>query len=178
VTTHIALLRAINLAGHNAVLMADLRDLLTRLGFRDVRSLLQTGNLVFQSDGSAGSRLERLLEVEAKKRLRLETDFFVRSGQEWRTVIKRNPFPREAQSDPAHLVVMFLKDATDATSVRALQAAITGSEVVRRVGKQLYLVYPDGIGRSRLTNAIIEKKLGTRGTGRNWNTVLKLGALT
>jgi len=178
VTTHIALLRAINLAGHNAVPMADLRDLLTRLGFRDVRSLLQTGNLVFQSDGSAGARLERLLEVEAKKRLRLETDFFVRSRQEWRTVIKRNPFPREAQSDPAHLVVMFLKDATDATSVRALQAAITGSEVVRRVGKQLYVVYPDGIGRSRLTNAIIEKKLGTRGTGRNWNTVLKLGALT
>ena len=177
-TTHIALLRAINLAGHNPVPMADLRDLLTRLGFRDVRSLLQTGNLVFQSDGSPGARLERLLEVEAKKRLRLETDFFVRSGPEWRTVIKRNPFPRAAQSDPAHLVVMFLKDATDANSVRALQAAVTGSEVVRRVGKQLYVVYPDGIGRSRLTNAIIEKKLGTRGTGRNWNTVLKLGALT
>jgi uncharacterized protein (DUF1697 family) len=158
--------------------MADLRDLLTRLGFRDVRSLLQTGNLVFQSDASAGARLERLLEVEAKKRLRLETDFFVRSGQEWRTVIKRNPFPRAAQSDPAHLVVMFLKDAPDAKSVKALQAAITGSEVVRAVGTQLYAVYPDGIGRSRLTNAIIERKLGTRGTGRNWNTVLKLGALT
>jgi uncharacterized protein (DUF1697 family) len=158
--------------------MADLRDLLTRLGFRDVRSLLQTGNLVFQRDGSAGERLERLLEVEAKKRLRLETDFFVRSGQEWRTLIKRNPFPREAQSDPAHLVVMFLKDAIDTKRVKALQAAITGSEVVRAVGKQLYAVYPDGIGRSRLTNAFIEKKLDRRGTGRNWNTVLKLGALT
>jgi uncharacterized protein (DUF1697 family) len=178
VTTCIALLRAINLGGHNAVPMADLRDLLTRLGFRDVRSLLQTGNLVFQSDGPDGARLERLLEVEAKKRLRLETDFVVRSAPEWRTLIKRNPFPRAAQSDPAHLVVMFLKDASDTKGVKALQTAITGSEVVRAVGKQLYAVYPDGIGRSRLTNAFIEKKLGTRGTGRNWNTVLKLGALT
>lgn len=177
-TTHIALLRAINLGAHNAVPTADLRDLLTRLGFGDVRSLLQTGNLVFQSDGSAGAQLERLLEAEAKKRLRLETDFFVRSGQEWRAVIKRNPFPREAVRDPAHLLVMFLKDAPDAKTVKALQAAITGSEVVRAVGKQLYAVYPDGIGRSRLTNAVIEKKLGTRGTGRNWNTILKLGALT
>jgi uncharacterized protein (DUF1697 family) len=177
-TTCIALLRAINLGAHNAVPMADLRDLITRLGFGDVRSLLQTGNLVFRSDGRAGTQLERLLEAEAKKRLRLETDFFVRSGQEWRTVIKRNPFPREAQSDPAHLVVMVLKDAPDAKSVKALQAAITGSEVVRAVGEQLYVVYPDGIGRSRLTNAIIQKRLGTRGTGRNWNTVLKLGALT
>ena len=177
-TTHIALLRAINLGAHNAVPMADLRDLLTRLGFRDVRSLLQTGNLVFESDGSAGEQLERLLEAEAKKRLRLETDFFVRSGQEWRTVIKRNPFPREAVGDPAHLVVMFLKGAPDAKTVKALQTAITGSEVVRGVGKHLYAVYPDGIGRSRLTNALIEQKLGTRGTGRNWNTILKLGALT
>jgi uncharacterized protein (DUF1697 family) len=116
--------------------------------------------------------------VEAKKRLRLETDFFVRSGQEWRTLIKRHPFPRGAQSDPAHLVVMFLKDASDTKRVKALQAAITGSEVVRAVGKQLCAVYPDGIGRSRLTNAFIEKTLDTRGTGRNWNTVLKLGALT
>ncbi|PYO76400.1 MAG: hypothetical protein DMD67_08670, partial [Gemmatimonadetes bacterium] len=130
-TTCIALLRAINLGAHNAVPMADLRDLITRLGFGDVRSLLQTGNLVFRSDGRAGTQLERLLEVEAKKRLRLETDFFVRSGQEWRTVIKRTPFPREAQSDPAHLVVMFLKDAPDTKNVNALQAAITGPEVGR-----------------------------------------------
>jgi len=62
--------------------------------------------------------------------------------------------------------------------VAALQAAIKGREVVRAKGRHAYIVYPDGIGRSRLTNVMIEKKLGTRGTGRNWNTVLKLAALT
>ena len=177
-TTCVALLRAINLPAHNPVPMAELRELVTRLGFRDVRSLLQTGNLVFQSDRRTGAQVERLLEIEAKKRLRLETAFFVRTGLEWRSVIARNPFPKEAERDPAHLVVMFLKDAAIAGNVKALQAAVTGPEVVRAAGKQLYIVYPEGIGRSRLTNAIIEKKLGTSGTGRNWNTVLKLGALT
>jgi len=158
--------------------MSDLREFLTRLGFGDVQTVLQTGNLVFQDDRRTGAQLETLLETEAKKRLKLETDFFVRTAMEWQAVIARNPFPKEAKRDPAHLVVMFLKDAAEAKDVKALQAAITGREVVRAVGKHLYVVYRDGIGRSRLTNAMIEKNIHTRGTGRNWNTVLKLGALT
>ena len=177
-TTHVALLRAINLGTHNPVRMADLREFLTRLGFGDVQSVLQTGNLVFQADRRTGAQLEQLLETEAKKRLKLETDFFVRTASEWQTLIARNPFPKEAKRDPAHLVVMFLKDAPQAEDVKALQAAISGREVVHGVGSQLYITYPDGIGRSRLTNAGIEKHIHTRGTGRNWNTVLKLGALT
>ncbi len=72
---------------------------------------------------------------------------------------------------------MFLKQAPAAGSVQALQAAITGPEVVRARGRQAYITYPAGIGRSRVTNALIESKLATRGTGRNWNTVLKLLAL-
>jgi uncharacterized protein (DUF1697 family) len=72
---------------------------------------------------------------------------------------------------------MFLKDLPDTGSVKAVQAAITGPEVVRAEGRQLYIVYPEGIGRSRLTGTLIETKLGGRGTARNWNTVLKLAAL-
>jgi uncharacterized protein (DUF1697 family) len=174
---HIALLRGINVGGHKQISMTDLRDLLTQLGFADVRSLLQSGNLVFGANGPTPAQLERLLEAEAAKRLGLKTDFFVRTAKEWKGVVAQNPFPKEAARDPGHLVVMFLKDAPSVTTVKALQAAITGREVVRAAGKQLYIVYPDGIGRSRLTNAVIDKQLGTRGTGRNWNTVLKLAAL-
>ena len=176
-TTHLALLRAINVAGHKMVAMADLRDLLTRLGFAGARSLLQSGNLVFQSEGRTGAQLERLLEVEAGKRLALQTDFFVRTAREWKAIVAHNPFREEAGWDPGHLVLMLLKDEPDGTDVEALQAAITGREVVRTGGRHLYIVYPDGQGRSRLTNLLIERKLGTRGTARNWNTVLKLGAL-
>ena len=174
----VALLRGINVAGHKQVAMADLRDLLTAIGFADARSLLQSGNLVFRCGTKTGAQLERLLETEAAKRLAMETAFFVRTAEEWQTVIARNPFPAEARSDPARLVVMFLKDAPGPKAVRALQAAIVGREVVRAEGRHAYIVYPDGQGRSRLTNTLIEKMLGSRATGRNWNTVLKLGALT
>ncbi len=177
IVVQVALLRAVNLGAHNKVAMSDLRDLLDRLGFEAPRSLLQSGNLVFRAARPAGSSLERLLEAEAEKRLHLRTEFFVRSAEEWKGVVAGNSFPDEAARDPGHLIVMFFKDVLRADAVKALQAAITGPERVGAEGKQAYIVYPDGIGRSRLTNAFIEKKLGSRGTGRNWNTVLKLGAL-
>ena len=173
----IALLRAINVGGHQPIAMADLRAFLTELGFDDARSLLQTGNLVFRSKGRTGAALEEFLEAEAGQRLSLRTDFLVRSAEEWASAIADNPFGDEAQRDPGHLVVMALKATPDAEAVAALRAAIAGPELVQAEGKQLYIVYPDGIGRSRLTTALIERKLGTRGTGRNWNTVLKLAAL-
>jgi uncharacterized protein (DUF1697 family) len=176
-TIQIALLRGVNVGGHNAVAMPELRDLLTQLGFESPRSLLQSGNLVFRGDSRTDADLERLLEAEADKRLGLHADFLIRSAKEWREVVARNPFRKEAERDPSHLVVMFLKSATNAKDVKAVQAAIAGSEIIRADGRHLYIVYPDGIGRSRLTNALLEKKLGIRGTARNWNTVLKIAAL-
>ena len=176
-TIHIGLLRAVNLPGHNKIGMADLRALLTALGMQDVRSLLQSGNVVFRNGVHTAAQLERLLEQAAAKRFGLETDFFVRTTADWKTMIAGNPFPEEAERDPGHLLVMFLREAPKPEDVTALQKAITGREVVRTKGRHAYVVYPDGIGRSRLTNALIERKLGTRGTGRNWNTVLKLRAL-
>jgi len=176
-TIHVALLRGINVGGHKQVAMADLRDLLTRQGFTDVRSLLQSGNLVFRSNARSGAQLERLLEAEAEKRLGVQADFFIRTAEECKAIIAGNPFREEAERDPGHLLVMFLRVAPKLKDVEALQAAIAGPEVVRAQGRHAYIVYPDGIGRSRLTHTLIEKKLGTRGTGRNWNTVVKLGAL-
>jgi uncharacterized protein (DUF1697 family) len=177
VTTYVALLRAVNLAGKNMVAMADLRDLLARLGFEDPRSLLQSGNLVFGAGKKSTTHLERLLGDEVRKRFEVTTDFFVRTAEEWKAIVAHNPFRQEAERDPGHLVVQFLKEAAAAQDVRDLQASIEGRELVRAKGREAYVVYPDGIGRSRVTTALIEKKLGTQATGRNWNTVLKLGAL-
>ena len=176
-TIQIALLRAINVAGHQSVSMADLRDLLTRLGYANPRSLLQSGNLVFEARTKLGASLERALETAAERRLALETPWFVRTATEWRAVIAGNPFPREAKRDPGHLHVLVLKGAPDRRKVAALQDAITGPEVVRPGARHLYITYPDGAGRSRLTSAVIERAIGLVGTARNWNTVLKLAAL-
>jgi uncharacterized protein (DUF1697 family) len=157
--------------------MADLRALLADLGFVDGRSLLQSGNLVFRSDFEPSSEIEHLLETEAARRLALRTDFLVRTADEWADVVARNPFGDVAERDPGHLVVMFLKAAPDETAVEALRATVAGREKIRAAGRHAYITYPDGIGRSRLTGTVIETRLGTRGTGRNWNTVLKVAAL-
>jgi uncharacterized protein (DUF1697 family) len=176
VTRYIALLRAVNVGGNTMVAMSDLRAMCEKLGFEDVETLLQSGNIVFRSSARSGASLEKTLEAEAKKRLGLETHFIVRAAAEWRAAIDANPFPAEAKSDPGHLLLMCLKDAPPAKSVKALQAAIGGRERVRAVGNNAYFVYPDGVGTSRLTAKVIEKHLGTSGTARNWNTTLKLAA--
>jgi len=176
VRPYIALLRAVNVGGHKPLLMADLRNLLTELGLIGVRSVLQTGNLVFRSPARTGAELESFLEEEAAKNLDLRTDFLVRNEKEWKGIIANNPFQEEARRDASHLVVMFLKQEPTTDAGKALQGSITGPERVKVDGNQAYIVYPAGIGRSRLTNALAEKRLGTRGTSRNWNTVLKLDA--
>ena len=173
----IALLRAINVAGHQPVAMSDLRNLLSELGFAQPRSLLQSGNLIFDAGRKAGASLERLLEQKLAVRFNLQTDVMVRSAAEWASVVAGNPFRDEAARDPARLVVVFLKTKPPAGAFAELKAAVTGSEIVHGDGQQAYIVYSNGMGRSRLTAALIERKLATRGTARNWNTVMKLAAL-
>ena len=174
---YVAFLRAINVGGHNLVAMADLRELFEELGFAEAKTLLQSGNVVFESRKRDSAALEQLLEKETASRLKVAAEYLVRSAEELAAIVEANPFPEEAKSDPAHLHVMFLKSAPAAKNVEALRAAIVGRETIENDGKQLYMVYPDGAGRSKLTAALIDRKLGIRGTARNWNTVLKLLAM-
>lgn len=173
----VALLRGINVGGHNKIAMADLRKLAESLGLSRPQTLLQSGNLVFDGRRRSSLVLENMLERETEKRLGLTVDFNVRSADDWRAIIASNPFPKEAKADPSHVVVMCMKGIRKPLDAKSLQAAIKGPEVVRTHGRELYAWYPAGIGTSKLTNAVIEKNLGTRGTARNWNTVLKLAAI-
>jgi uncharacterized protein (DUF1697 family) len=173
-----ALLRGVNVGGHNLVPMADLRRLALDLGLDDPRTLLQSGNLVFGSPSRSVATLGRALEAAIQERFGIEVVVIVRTADDLRTVIARNPFLDAAQRDPGHLIVMFLQSAPKPAGVEALQGAITGTEITRVDGRHAYIVYPDGIGRSRLVGTLVERALGTRGTARNWNTVLKLAELT
>ena len=175
-TVQIALLRGINVGGNKLVAMAGLRALFEELGCTAVKSLLQSGNVVFES-AKTGAALERWLQARIASRLEVECELFVRTAKEWMAIVANNPFPEEAKRDPARLIAMALRDAPSAAAVKALQAAIKGPERIRAEGRQAYLVYPNGQGTSKLTNAVIERLLDTRGTARNWNTVLKLAAL-
>jgi len=173
-TRYVALLRAVNLAGRNTVAMADLRAWIQELGFVNPRTLLNSGNVVFEGATQSSERLEAKLEADARKRLKIDTPFVVRTGDELRRVIARNPFLKEAATDPGHLLVVFAKANLTPANVNALEAAIVGRERVKGDGRHLYAVYPDGVGRSKLTAALIDRTLGVAGTARNWNTVQKL----
>jgi len=175
-TPHVALLRAVNVGGRGKVAMADLRQMLADLGFADPRSLLQSGNLVFRSKAT-GAALEGELQREAKARLDLDTDFLVRTADQWAEIVAANPFADAAKDDPSHLMVMPLTAAPDAIGLEGLRAWIPGREAIEAVGRELFITYPDGVGDSKLTNAVIERRLGVRGTARNWNTVTKIAAL-
>lgn len=173
---YVALLRGINVGGHRKIAMAALREFLSGLGLDGVRTLLQTGNVVFESPARPPAPLETLLEQRASEQLGLDTLFYVRSAPEWARILAGNPFPGPARDDPAHLAVHLLKQAPAAERVRELRAAIKGRESVRVVDRQAYIVYPDGMGRSKLTLTLLDRTLG-RGTARNWNTVRKLGEM-
>jgi uncharacterized protein (DUF1697 family) len=171
-TSYAALLRGINVGGNRMVAMADLRSLVTKLGFSDVRTLLQSGNVVFRDRARPTPQIERLLEAEAAKRLGLQTDFVVRTSVEWQSIIAANPFQQEAESAPARLLVLLFKKAPTPAAVQAFKKGIVGPEIVHAAGRELYIVCPNGVGKARLKGAV----LGVPGTGRNWNTVLKLAA--
>ncbi|MCI4369041.1 MAG: DUF1697 domain-containing protein [Thermoplasmata archaeon] len=177
VARYVALLRAVNLGGKTEVDLEAVRGMFRSLGLEEVVSVLRSGNVVFNAPAQPSERLEGRLESEARRRLALDTAFLVRSAAQWSQTLARNPFPEMAEKDPGHLLVAFLKDAPDAEHWKALREAIRGPEKVEGREREAYLVYPEGVGRSRLTAQFIERHLGTRGTSRNWNTVRKLASL-
>src|SRR6478736_3793246 len=118
--THLAFLRGINVGGKNLIAMSELRALLESLDFTNVKTLLQSGNIVFDGGRKTGAALEKFLEAESSKKFGRDVDYHVRTAAEWRSVIERNPFPAEAKNDPGHLLVTVFKDAPTAKNVKAL----------------------------------------------------------
>ena len=174
--TRIALLRGVNLAKANRVSMADVRAALEAAGFSSVRSLLQSGNFVLEASGADDVEVEARAEAALRERLGLNVDVMVRDAAAWRAMIAANPFPQVAKDDPARLVAMVLKTAP-AKDAEAAMAAIPGPEQAQVIGREVFIWYPDGQADTKLAGGALDRALGARGTGRNWNTVLKLAAL-
>lgn len=157
--------------------MAELKAMFVQLGFEDAVTLLQSGNVVFSAKGKSRDALEKLLKEETEARIGVKCDYFVRTIEEWDKIIEANPFPKEAEADPSHLLVAVQRGDVDLEELEAFQAAITGPEIFKPGTECTYAIYPDGIGDSKIDRVPGYRKLSAKGTARNWNTVLKLAAL-
>lgn len=165
----VALLRGVNVGG-NFLKMDRLRVLCDELGVKNVRTYVQSGNVVFEAPGSSShwhQALERKLDGES----RLAVSVIVRTTAELARVISDNPFLKEKGIDTSKLHITFLQEAPAKSSLAALSTLKAGPDRFFCTGKEVYLHCPDGYGRSNLNNNAFEKSLSLRATTRNWNTV-------
>jgi uncharacterized protein (DUF1697 family) len=172
VTAFVAFLRAINLGPRRRVPMADLRAVLADAGYEGATTHLQSGNVLLQSSGT-GAGLAEGLEATLAKAFGFDIDVMVRTATELNKVAKANPFLKRG-IDPSTLAVGFLRTRPPAALTRRLDGVDFGREQFALKGSDLYLRYPNGIGRSTMSTAYFERALETRSTVRNWSVVTKL----
>jgi uncharacterized protein (DUF1697 family) len=171
----VVLLRGINLGPRNRIAMPELRDALGEAGYDGVRTYVQSGNIVLESDEEPAA-LETAIEALIAKRFDLEIPVIVRTRTELAGVIERNPLA-EVATDPKRYQVSFLAQALEPQRVQQLNETATGPERVVAVGRELYAWHPDGVARSKLWAKLAGADLGVKATARNWNTVQKLLAM-
>jgi uncharacterized protein (DUF1697 family) len=171
-TRYVVLLRGINVGKHRRMPMADLRDLLVRLGYEDVRTHLQSGNVVLASDDSPAA-LVRKIEAAIAAELTDGVEVFVRTSAEIADVVARNPLAKFVD-DPSRYHVSFCSAKPAAAALREMKAVDVGEERFVVLGREIFAWYPGGVQNSPLVKLLSEKRLGVRITARNWNTVTKL----
>jgi uncharacterized protein (DUF1697 family) len=172
-TKYVALLRGVNVAGANKVKMAELRLLFTDIGFSEVSTYLQSGNVVFVDTAEDRADLASDLEKAIADRIGLAVTVLLRTRPDLEKVLAANPY-LDRETDPAKLPVTFLAEAPDPTRSAALAVPPGETAVFTAVDREVYLHCPNGYGRTKLNNAYLERKLGVAATTRNWNSVTAL----
>ena len=170
---HVALLRGINVGGKNKLPMKDLVAIVERAGCEEVRSYIQSGNLILRAKTALAARLPELISRAIAKRFGYEVPVVTRKVGELQAVVERNPFLRRG-ADSNHLHVAFLATKPGAARVAELDPRRSSPDEFQVLDREIYLCCPNGVGRTRLTNQYFDSKLGTISTVRNWRTVLKL----
>src|SRR6266571_9129797 len=177
-TAFVSLFRGINVGGLHKISKDELKDLHESLGLKDVLPYIQSGNVVFKSDEADLARLRRQIEEGFEKKFGSHVEVFVRTSAELQAIIEKNPFQGQQSKESKWVVVMFLAARPDDRAWEDLLKTYVGPEELFIIGKEAYIYYTNGIGRSKLSLSLIEKKLKTVGTARNWNTILQLQKLT
>ncbi len=173
--THLALLRGINVGGKNMLPMKDLAQMFSAAGSSNVRTYIQSGNVIFEASSGAPKIVE-VVTTQIEKRYGYRVPMVLRSSAQLIKTIRGNPFLPKVE-DHRWLHVYFLADPPNARAVASLDAARSAPDAFHVLGQEIYLHVPNGMGRTKLTNAYFDSKLSTTSTARNWATVLKLAEM-
>lgn len=170
----VCLLRGVNVGGRNKCAMQELSALCESLELKDPQTYLQSGNVVFRTKQTNLARLAARFQDAFGRKFGFRAVAILRTAEEMREVVAQNPFAKRAAEDPGRFMVMFLAEQPESGAQEKLQQMPRGREELRLQGREIYIYFPDGAGRSRLAWSTLGEKLGTMGTGRNWNTVRRL----
>jgi uncharacterized protein (DUF1697 family) len=170
----VAMLRGVNVGGHNNISMEALRGICASLKLQDARTYVQSGNVVFRTDQRDAAAVAASLESAIEKKLGFRPAVVLRKTAELGAVVAANPFARRKDIQPGKLLVSFLAAKPTAAAWAEVRKIKADPEEVRIADRELYIYFPGGMGRSKFPWAKLDKILGMPATGRNWNTVLKL----
>lgn len=170
----ISLLRGINVGGHHQIKMDALKSLCESLGLQKPQTYVQSGNVVFISKGKNLQKLGKKIEDAIERSHSFRPDVILRTTAELKAAIAINPFAKRRGLEPSKLLVTFLAEEPSPQAHDEVLKIKAHPEELELHGRELYIYFPDGMGRSKLPWARIGKMLGSTGTGRNWNTVMKL----
>jgi uncharacterized protein (DUF1697 family) len=175
--TFIALLRGINVSGHRIIKMATLKESCEAMGCTRVRTYLNSGNVIFDAKKGTARQHAEAMEKCILKDFGHEVTVMVKTPAELSRLITANPFAKHAGAEGKFLHGMLLSEKPKVSSLEDLKLPATPGEEVRLIGDVLYLFLPQGAGKTKLSNALLERKLGVSGTARNWNTIMALEKL-
>jgi uncharacterized protein (DUF1697 family) len=176
--SYVAMLRGINVGGSKPVKMEALRASFEALGFKNVRTYVQSGNVVFEAKERAAAPLVPKLVAQIKRDFGFDVPVLVLAAAELARLVDENPFVKQRGVDPTKLHVTFLAGAPAAAGLKKMEGVSSGRDSFRCVGQTIYLACPDGYGNTKLSNNAFERALGAPATTRNWKTVTTLAAMS
>lgn len=174
--TYLALLRSVNVAGHGRLAMPELKESFLALGYTDVATYIQTGNVIFTSPSRSASKLEVAIEQQLASSFGSTPKVILRTIPELAGVVATSPYP-DRGADPSRHHVTFLAAAPSKQSLATFDPPKSGRDELTIIGREVYVHTPDGYANTKLTGTYLERHLGVSSTTRNWNTVTKLSAL-
>ena len=170
----ISMLRGVNVGAHNRIKMDALKVLYESLGFKDARTYVQSGNVIFRAREQDLAKLAKKIQDGIAKRFSFTPSVVVRTKQEMRAAMEASPFRDRGDIEPGKLLVTFLSGAPPAGAEKNLSDLKGYPEELHLRGRELYIYFPNGAGKSKLPWSQVDKLVGVSGTARNWNSVTKM----